>query len=261
MPSREQRKRYNTKWASTHSVEHKRDLRLKSRYNVQKGAFDAQKARQHNKCLGCQADFGQKRPVVDHCHESNRWRGLLCDRCNILLGMVKDSKDKLRRLMAYLDYDLTKTNIYLIGSLRNKEVQTIAAKLREDPKYTVWDDWQAAGPEADDWWQTYEKARGRTYPEALAGNAAQNTYHFDKAYIDLADIGILVMPAGRSGHLELGYMQGQGKPTFVLLDQEPERFDVMYQFATAVCYSMEDLLAYLSRVQLREPKPVTADSD
>jgi nucleoside 2-deoxyribosyltransferase len=49
------------------------------------------------------------------------------------------------------------------------------------------------------------------------------------------------MPAGKSAHLELGYMIGRGKPCFVLFDEEPERWDVMYQFATAVCFSYEEL--------------------
>jgi hypothetical protein len=39
------------------------------------------------------------------------------------------------------------------------------------------------------------------------------------------------MPAGRSGHLELGLIMGQGKPGFVLFDGEPEKWDQMYGLA------------------------------
>jgi nucleoside 2-deoxyribosyltransferase len=62
------------------------------------------------------------------------------------------------------------------------------------------------------------------------------------------------MPAGKSGHLELGYVSGKGKPTYVLFDHEPERWDVMYQFATGgVFFSLESLLEGLSsRTNVRD---------
>lgn len=122
-------------------------------------------------------------------------------------------------------------SVYVIGSLRNPQIPVIAAKLRI-AGYDAFDDWYAAGPEADDHWQAYENARGHTLAEALRGYAARNVYAFDKANLDRCDMAVLVMPAGKSGHLELGYAAGRGKRTFVLLDQEPKRFDVMYQFAT-----------------------------
>jgi hypothetical protein len=53
------------------------------------------------------------------------------------------------------------------------------------------------------------------------------------------------MPAGKSGHLELGYMLGQGKRGYVLFDKEPERWDIMYQFATDDFFCKEELVAEL----------------
>lgn len=135
--------------------------------------------------------------------------------------------------------------IYLIGSLRNPRIPLVGNDLRA-AGYEVFDDWHAVGPEADDYWRTYEKARGRTYPEALEGAAARNTFEFDKRNLDASDAAILVAPAGRSGHLELGYMLGKGRLGFILLDEDPERWDVMYQFATAVCFGMEDLIRSLN---------------
>lgn len=120
--------------------------------------------------------------------------------------------------------------IYLIGSLRNPKVPDIAQVLRQWG-WEVFDDWHAAGPEADDYWQRYEQARGHDYKTALSGYAARHVFGFDKFHLDRASAGVLVLPAGKSGHLELGYLIGQGKPGYILLDGEPERFDVMYQFA------------------------------
>lgn len=136
--------------------------------------------------------------------------------------------------------------IYLIGSLRNPEVPQIAGKLRE-AGHEVFDDWYAAGPEADDYWRNYEIGRGRTYAEALQGLAAEHVFTFDKHHIDRATAGILVLPAGKSGHLELGYLIGRGKRGYILLDKA-ERFDVMYKFADLVSEDLNELLEDLRRL-------------
>lgn len=40
--------------------------------------------------------------VFDHCHASGKFRGWICDRCNKVLGLVKDSPDLLSKLSQYL---------------------------------------------------------------------------------------------------------------------------------------------------------------
>ncbi len=39
---------------------------------------------------------------VDHCHTTGHVRGLLCCRCNRIIGMVADDPQTLRRAIAYL---------------------------------------------------------------------------------------------------------------------------------------------------------------
>lgn len=138
--------------------------------------------------------------------------------------------------------------IYLIGSLRNPEVPKIAAAIR-NLGFNVFDDWHAAGPTADDEWKRYEQERGRTYIDALRnGEAAEHVFSFDEYHLNTSDIGVLVLPAGKSGHLELGLLGGQGKPIFILLAPDDVRWDVMYKFAQrgqGVCSTLEDLLIQL----------------
>jgi hypothetical protein len=139
------------------------------------------------------------------------------------------------------------SKIYLIGSLRNSAVPEIAAKLREHD-HEVFDDWYSAGPEADDYWMTYEKNRGHNYKEGLEGYAAKHVFSFDKHHLDRNEIAILLLPAGKSGHLELGYFIGCGKPGYILFNGEmPDRWDVMYQFATGIFYDVNDLIAELKQ--------------
>lgn len=134
--------------------------------------------------------------------------------------------------------------IYLIGSLRNPYIPLLAKTLRNHG-HEVFDDWHSTGPETDEFWTQYEKQRGRTYKEAINAPHAWNVFRFDKLHLDRATAVVLVLPAGKSGHMELGYAIGTGKSGYVLFDGEPERWDVMYRFATDVCFSEQELIEKL----------------
>jgi nucleoside 2-deoxyribosyltransferase len=137
--------------------------------------------------------------------------------------------------------------IYLIGSLRNPEVPKLANRMRA-AGLDVFDAWYSAGPIADDSWRDHEKSMGHTFKQALKGAAAKNVFEFDKRHLEAADAAVLVLPAGKSGHLELGWFLRGGKPGYILLDN-PERFDVMYQFATDVFETEQELIEQLRRDQ------------
>lgn len=135
--------------------------------------------------------------------------------------------------------------VYLIGSLRNPEIPRIATRLR-DNGFDVFDDWFAAGPEADDKWRDYERARGRTQRDALKGYAAQHVFNFDKAHLLRASAVVLAAPAGKSGHMEFGWSLGRGCPGYYLLNGDPDRYDVMLNFATKVVTSVDELVGVLN---------------
>lgn len=138
--------------------------------------------------------------------------------------------------------------LYLIGSLRNQAVPELAAKVRENaPEFEVFDDWYSAGPEADDYWKAYEKERGHTYNQALNGYAAKHVFEFDKHHLDTSTHAVLVLPAGKSGHMEITYAKwGAGCKTAILLEPNVEtRYDVMYQFVDTVLDNEEELYEWL----------------
>jgi nucleoside 2-deoxyribosyltransferase len=72
-------------------------------------------------------------------------------------------------------------------------------------------------------------------------------FEYDRGHLDRCDAALLVLPAGKSGHLELGYMAGRGKPVYIYFPSEPERFDVMYKFATKVFVSIDEMTSYFTR--------------
>lgn len=49
---------------------------------------------------------GRGRICVDHCHQTGKIRGWLCDDCNVALGRVDDRIDILKNLIKYLTKNL-----------------------------------------------------------------------------------------------------------------------------------------------------------
>jgi hypothetical protein len=78
----------------------------------------------------------------------------------------------------------------------------------------------------------------------------------DKKWIDWSDCCILLLPAGRSAHLELGYSVGKEKYGFIYGDLKIGSVDVMNYFADGI-YGLEELdllLARLKRLDLKLTK-------
>lgn len=138
--------------------------------------------------------------------------------------------------------------IYLGGSLQNETIKAIANDLRSSLGYgsVVFDDWMAAHPEADDKWRQYSIQRGMNYEDAIRSNAGQNVFTMDMLHLIGSDVFVLVLPAGKSAHLEAGFMAGLrtagfGKRMYILLDGDTPRYDVMYAFADEVFDGVADL--------------------
>ena len=234
-------------------IKQKKSANLKHSYGVGLDEFNAIVEEQNRRCLGCQRIFTLDLngifadAALDHDHETKRVRGVLCRLCNAALGCVRENPETLRRLIAYMGVDRKKPLIYLIGRLKNHKIVEVANFIR-DAGYDVFEDWNYAGPDCDDWWQKREKQRGRTYLAALKGRSAQNAFLFDKAYLDLARAVVLVAPGGKSAYMELGYSKGSGKPTFVLLPKGSlKRYELMMKFADDVVEDKEGVLVALNQ--------------
>jgi nucleoside 2-deoxyribosyltransferase len=138
-------------------------------------------------------------------------------------------------------------SVYVIGSLRNKKIPVFANALRK-AGFDAFDSWFSPGPNADDFWRDYTKQRGLNYKEALQDWSAKHVFEFDKYHLDRCDMAVLIMPGGKSAHLELGYVIGKGKPGFILFDKVPKRYDVMTLFSTDIFFQQVDLINAMRRV-------------
>jgi hypothetical protein len=79
--------------------EYAREYHFLWSYGLTKEARDKLREQQDHKCGICRQ--GAKL-VVDHNHENGHVRGLLCDKCNMGLGLFRDSPDILLAAAAYL---------------------------------------------------------------------------------------------------------------------------------------------------------------
>lgn len=84
----------------------------------------------------------------------------------------------------------------------------------------------------------------REFCDALQHPISQAGFTSDFDAMEWADAGLLVLPCGRSAHLEAGYFVGAKKPLYILMleQQEPE---LMYLMATKVLTSMDELFDVL----------------
>lgn len=107
--NRQKARSANTSWWTRQSPERitailrRNNLR---QFGMTEADYVAILASQDGKCAICQADRpGARRRnfAVDHCHNTKVIRGLLCNRCNLLIGIAKDDIGLLRTSIDYLE--------------------------------------------------------------------------------------------------------------------------------------------------------------
>lgn len=103
------------KWRQNNPVrqqESNRNRQLLKRYGITLDDYEKMFEEQDKKCGICGTEenySGHTGPrkewsfSVDHCHETGKIRGLLCNDCNRALGLFKDSQMLLNKAIAWLD--------------------------------------------------------------------------------------------------------------------------------------------------------------
>lgn len=74
--------------------------RLKTRYNLTPEQLEEMKLDQNSVCAIC--SLPPRDWHIDHDHDTNLVRGLLCGPCNMGLGLFKDNKETLLKAIEYL---------------------------------------------------------------------------------------------------------------------------------------------------------------
>ena len=84
-----------------------REWNLQRLYGITGEDYDKLLEVQNERCAICDTHYSEvtgrfKRLCVDHCHDTGKIRGLLCNNCNRSLGLLKDNAETLLEAYRYL---------------------------------------------------------------------------------------------------------------------------------------------------------------
>ena len=80
-----------------------REWCIKNTYGLTLGEFDQMFEAQGGVCRVCsKINLDGRRLYIDHDHKTGKVRGLLCHKCNSLLGFTDDNIDYLLKVIDYL---------------------------------------------------------------------------------------------------------------------------------------------------------------
>ena len=93
-------------WAQNRNEDTRLNTYYKRYYNITLQDVLDMKESQGHTCKICGKPEGETaltKFIVDHCHDTNRVRGILCGKCNTALGHLEDDIDRLKKAIAYLE--------------------------------------------------------------------------------------------------------------------------------------------------------------
>ena len=112
-----------------------------------------------------------------------------------------------------------KKNIYVASSWSNPLQPSFVAELRRRG-HEVYDFRHPQGRDDNNVWEelniNQEGVYGENLIDALEHPLAQERFEEHHEAMCAADTCVLLLPAGRSAHIEAGYMKGLGKKVYVL---------------------------------------------
>lgn len=137
--------------------------------------------------------------------------------------------------------------IYVASSWRNYLHAVVVASLRA-AGHEVYDfrnpkqgdsgfSWKLIDPN----WQMGGAVTPEQHVKMLQHPIAQAGFKNDMDALRSCDVCVLVLPCGRSAHLELGWAVGAGKRTYVL-EPEPIEPDLMYLMCDKIFTKFDDMI-------------------
>lgn len=147
--------------------------------------------------------------------------------------------------------------IYVASSWRNEARQQATVLALREAGHTVYD---FRNPAPDDkgfsWRQcaTPEQLKDprRFRDEVLTSAVALAGFGLDMNALRTSDVTVLVLPCGRSAHLELGYATGARQRTIVLLDDPISEPELMYLACSDIAVSIAEVVRMVRCASARE---------
>lgn len=136
--------------------------------------------------------------------------------------------------------------IYIASSWRNTYYPEVVVALRE-AGYEVYDFRNPPTGDSGFHWSDVDKDYMEWTPAEYQANLihplAERQFKNDIDAMTACDACVLVLPCGRSAHIEAGWFAGQGKKVYVIIpDKDSFEPELMYKLFTKVCVSLDELI-------------------
>jgi len=98
----------NYKHGRSQTKEYDLELHMKRAYGLDFKDYEKMLEAQNGVCAICSSpppNNRKTRLAIDHCHKTGKVRGLLCDKCNRSIGLLKDDVNILTKAIEYLNKD------------------------------------------------------------------------------------------------------------------------------------------------------------
>jgi hypothetical protein len=146
--------------------------------------------------------------------------------------------------------------IYVASSWRNA-MQPVVVKALRTVGHEVYD-FRHPEPGEEGFHWTAVESSPRPWTAEMLGNALEHPiaragFEKDVAALRSCDACVLILPCGRSAHLELGWAVGAKKWTVVLM-AEPDEPELMYRMVDAVCPSIGSVIGFLEWAAQMRPE-------
>jgi len=141
--------------------------------------------------------------------------------------------------------------VYVASSWRNRYQADVVQALRVRGGHDVYDFKNPPGKSGFGWheidalWQEWTTAQ---YVEALSHPRAIEGFGEDIRALAAADAVVLVLPCGRSAHLEAGWGNGAGKQLYIYSPEQCEP-ELMYRMARLITDDVNEIVAALQGIR------------
>lgn len=98
-------------------------------------------------------------------------------------------------------------------------------------------------------WEQIPNSKNMNQLDVMQIPLVNNSFKEDKGWLDWADCVFLVLPCGKSAHLEAGYAVGSGKKLVIYAEEFPKgEFDTMYGFCNIIGTNLEEVTQLMEKL-------------
>ena len=137
-------------------------------------------------------------------------------------------------------------NVFLTTVWANPQHPEVVGSLRS-AGFVVYD-FAVHGPTLAPWWG-HDAVTAEQFTTGLADPMQLSSFRRNFEAMQAADVCVLLLPAGRSAHLELGWFVGRGVPTVVVLGDCPPH-ELAYSLVDCLVPSVDGLVDALHGLSL-----------